>query len=604
MADQDQTRGAAAGIARGAAIIVGLTVLSRILGLVRTLVFSQRVGASCLGTAYVTANQVPTLVYDLVVGGALTSAMIPVLARSAERAGHDPQEKARVGHITSALLTWTVITLLPLTVLVAAASALIAALLNPANAHAHCARADVVGVTGSMLVVFAPQIILAGIAVVLYGLLQAYRRFVGPALGPAVSSLVVISAYLAFAPADRDLPLSRLPLTAELILSVGTTLGVAALLAVALFPTWRLHLTFRPRLRFPPGVARRAGGLALIGVIEIIAYDLSIVVALVLANGHGTTGAVVLLNYGWQVFNSVNGVLALSVAISAFPVLSAREGRVFDRTCAGSTRAVLLMGWLGAALTAAIAVPASHVLARQPDQVPELIAGLALFAPGLVGFAVITNMSRVMMALGQLKVAAVAVAGSWLVVIAADAVLATVAPPRMVVAALALGNSLGQTVVAVPLVLAARRIRGPEAVRGTGRAALAGGAAGLAGAAMGVAVSLALPADGKVLAAGVAILAAAGAALAFGLVAYLLNDGDLRAASSWLRQVTRRVPDGVLFLPTFPRGKRGGIRRADRLVLLAGYRGRVPVAVPVRLDRDGLGEGAVGDRPGPAEHAA
>jgi putative peptidoglycan lipid II flippase len=359
---------------------------------------------------------------------------------------------------------------------------------------------------------------------------------------------VVISAYLAFAPVDRDLPLSRLPLSAELILSVGTTLGVAALLAVAVWPTWRLHLTFRPRLRFPPGVARRAGGLALIGVIEIVAYDLSIVVALVLANGRGSTGAVVLLNYGWQVFNSVNGVLALSVALSAFPVLAAREGRVFDRTCAGSTRAVLLVSWLGAALTAAVAVPASHVLARQPDQVPDLIAALALFAPGLVGFGVITTMSRVMMALGRLKVAAVAVAGSWLAVIAADAVLAEIVPPRLVVAALALGNTVGMTVVAVPLVLAARRIRGPEAVRGTGRAALAGAAAGLGGTVAGGAVSLALPTSGKLLAAGVAVLAAAVAALAFGLVAYFLNDGDLRAALSWLRQVTRRVPDEALYL--------------------------------------------------------
>jgi hypothetical protein len=90
MADQDLMRGHAAGIARGAAVIAGLTVLSRILGLVRTLVFSQRVGASCLGTAYITANQVPNLVYELVVGGALTSAMIPVLARSAERAADRP----------------------------------------------------------------------------------------------------------------------------------------------------------------------------------------------------------------------------------------------------------------------------------------------------------------------------------------------------------------------------------------------------------------------------------------------------------------------------------------------------------------------------------
>ena len=60
-----------AAIARGAAVVAGLTILSRILGLVRTLVFSQTVGASCLGTAYVTANQVPDLLYQLILGGAL-----------------------------------------------------------------------------------------------------------------------------------------------------------------------------------------------------------------------------------------------------------------------------------------------------------------------------------------------------------------------------------------------------------------------------------------------------------------------------------------------------------------------------------------------------
>jgi len=43
------------------------------------------------------------LLYELVLGGALTSAVVPVLARSAERAASDPAEKARVGDITSAL---------------------------------------------------------------------------------------------------------------------------------------------------------------------------------------------------------------------------------------------------------------------------------------------------------------------------------------------------------------------------------------------------------------------------------------------------------------------------------------------------------------------
>ena len=54
---------------------------------------SPRPSAHVPGTAYATANQVPNLVYELVLGGALTSAMVPVLARSAERSATDPGGK-------------------------------------------------------------------------------------------------------------------------------------------------------------------------------------------------------------------------------------------------------------------------------------------------------------------------------------------------------------------------------------------------------------------------------------------------------------------------------------------------------------------------------
>ena len=529
-----------AGIARGAMLIAGLTIVSRILGLVRTLVFSQTIGADCLGTSYVTANQVPNLVYELVLGGALTSAMVPVLARSAERSGSDPAEKARVGQITSALLTWSVIILVPLTLAIAAAAGPVASALNPVNAHAHCPRADMVATTASMLQVFAPQALLYGLSVVLYGLLQAYRRFTGPTIGPAVSSLVLIAAYLSFVPLAKGLPLARLPLQAELVLSVGTTLGVAALVVVGVVPAWRLHLRLRPTLRFPPGVARRASGLALVGVAELIAIDAASLVAIALANGRGETGAIVIFNYAAQVFNTLSGVLAISIVTSAFPVLSARDGPVFARTCAGSTRAVLLMSWLGAAVIAAVAMPTAHVLARQPDQVPQLIEAFALFAPGIAGTAVIAILSRAMLAIGRLKVAAVAVAGSWVLVMVADVVLAELAPARLVVAALALGNTIGQTVVAVPLVLVTGRICGRDAIAGTGHAMLAGLAAGAAGAAVGVAVSLADSGGGKLLAVGVAVAAAACSVLAFGAVAFLLDRGDLRAIARRVRRLAAR----------------------------------------------------------------
>jgi putative peptidoglycan lipid II flippase len=537
--DPDPAQRPGAGIARGAALIAGLTMLCRLLGLVRTLVFSQSIGASCLGTAYVTANQVPNLVYELVLGGALTSAMVPLLARSAERADHDPAEKARVGQITSAMLTWSVIILVPFTLVVAAAAGAISWLLNPANANAHCVHADVVTTTGRMLVVFAPQIILYGLSVVLYGLLQAYRRFTAPAVGPAISSLVLIAAYLAFVPLNKGLPLARLPVSAELVVSVGTTLGIACLVLVAVVPTWRLHLRLRPTLRFPPGVARWAGGLALVGVIELIANDLSTVAAIALANGRGTTGAIVIFNYAWLVFNSVYAVLALSIIISAFPVLSARDGPVFDQTCAGSTRAVLLVSWLGTAVIAAIAIPAAHVLAREPDQVSQLIGAFALFAPGIAGMAVIANLSRVMFALRRLKVAAVSLTGSWLLVIVADVVLAGFAPAHLVVAALALATTIGQTVAAIPLVIVTRRICGKAAVEGVTRAALAGLAAAAVGAAVGVAISVAAPAGSKLLAAGVSVVAAGCAVIAFGAVAYLLDGGDLRTVLGRVRQAAR-----------------------------------------------------------------
>jgi putative peptidoglycan lipid II flippase len=529
------------GIARGVAVVAGLTILSRILGLVRTLVFSQTVGASCLGTAYVTANQVPDLLYNLVLGGALTSAMVPVLARSAERAAHDPAEKARVGQITSALLTWTVVIVVPLTLAIVVAAGPVASLLNPSNPNAHCVHADVVAVTGTMLRVFAPQALFYGLSVVLYGLLQSYRRFAAPSIGPGISSLVLIAGYLAFVPLNKGRSLAQIPVTAELALSVGTTLGIAALVVVAVPPTWRLHLRLRPAFRFPPGVGRRAGGLALVGVIELIVIDVAGLVSIALANGRGGTGAIVLFNYAGQVFTTISAILALSIVVSAFPVLSAREGSDFDRTSAGSTRAILLMSWLGTAVIAAIAVPAAHVLAKQPDQVSQLIWGFVLYAPGIAGTVVIANLTRVLFVIGRLKIAAAALAGSWLIVIVADVVLVQLVSAHLVVAMLALGTTIGQTVVAIPLVFVIRRICGPAAVQGTRHAALAGLAACAAGSAVGVAVSLAVPLHHKLVALVVAIPAAGCAIIAFGAVAYFLDHGDLKAVLGWVRRAVARL---------------------------------------------------------------
>ena len=393
-----------------------------------------------------------------------------------------------------------------------------------------------------MLAVFAPQILLYGLAVVLYGILQAHRRFAAPALAPIISSIVVIIAYVAFVPlgASHVNALAGLPRAAELTLSVGTTVGVAALVLTALIPAWRLRISLRPTLRFPSGVGRRAGGLAIFGIVALATQDLSQLVVIVLANGRGASAAFVLYQYGWQVFEAAYAVLVISIAVSAFPLLASRDGAHFDETAAGATRAVLLLSFLGAALVAAVAIPAAHFLASKPAQVPQLAAGLALFAPGLAGYGLVACLSRVLLAARRTRAAAIAVAGGWLIVVGADIVLVAMVRGPWVVAMLALGNTIGLTVAGVALLIAVRRARGTAALAGAGRAGASGLAASLAGAGTGAAVAAALHASGPVAAGLTAVLAAVCALAAFLVVAYVLDGGELRAAMFTIRRVLVR----------------------------------------------------------------
>src|ERR1700726_526585 len=76
-----ETRRRSRGFGRAALTIGVLTVAARMVGFGRQVVFAHTVGTTCLGTAYTTANMVPNIIYDIVLGGALSSVVVPVLAR-------------------------------------------------------------------------------------------------------------------------------------------------------------------------------------------------------------------------------------------------------------------------------------------------------------------------------------------------------------------------------------------------------------------------------------------------------------------------------------------------------------------------------------------
>ena len=531
-----------------------ITILARLVGFGRQVVFAHTVGTTCLGTAYTTANMVPNIIYDIVLGGALSSVVVPVLARPARDAapggaagrgeGDAAAESAR--RISSALLTWTVLLLVPVSAALAlAAHPIVTVLLSHSSG---CPRAVMAGVGARMLIVFAPQVLLYGLAVVLYGILQSYRRFYGPALAPLLSSLVVIGAYAAFGAIGGAYVfgnrLHELPPLAEFVLSGGTTLGVLALVATVIIPARRLGLRLRPMLRFPPGVGDRVRRLALAGVFTLVAQDASAAVVIVLSNRYGSTGALVIYGFAWAVFMVPFAVLAVPIATSAFPALSAGAdarpevavGGGFDETTAISTRAVMVASWLGTAVLVGARWPLARVFESHDVRGASILAlALAAFAPGLIGYGVSANLSRVLYARGRNRAPALAIGGGWLLVIAADLVIVPIAAPRNVVPALGLGMSFGLTVSGLALLILVWRDRGALALRGVSRAFLAGLAGAAAGAAAGSVLAGALEAPGFLVNVGTSVLVTLVVIVVFAAVAGSIDFGDLRATVARLR---------------------------------------------------------------------
>jgi putative peptidoglycan lipid II flippase len=303
--------------------------------------------------------------------------------------------------------------------------------------------------------------------------------------------------------------------------------------ATPLLSVTGLRLNLRPLLRFPAGVGTRVRSLAVAGIVTLIAQDASVAVVIVLANSRGGDGTLVLYSFAWAVFFLPYAVLAVPIATSAFPELSARTD-TFDATTATSTRAVTVASWLGAAGMAGTCVPLARIFQSHVGQAADarqLAIALAAFAPGLVGYGLTANLSRVLYADGRSRASAMAVSGGWLLVIVADLLIVPFVPRPHVVPWLGVGTTIGLTGSGVVLLVLVRRFRGPAALRGCTRAAVTGLAGALAGTAAGLGVAAGIRVTGFVENAGVSLLASAAVLAAFLAVVALTDGGDLRAVA-------------------------------------------------------------------------
>ena len=473
-------RTVARGIAGAAALIAALTLLARLAGFGRTLVFTNTVGADSTGDTYLAANTVPNIVFEVVAGGALASLVIPMLA-----GGIANGDREQVRRTASALLGWTLLLLVPLGVAVALLSQKISELLLGGGS------ATEVALGARFLLVFAPQVVLYGIGIVLTGVLQAHRRFSGPALAPLLSSLVVAGAYILFAVIGGSRQVDDLSTPAELVLGVGTTLGVVALSLSLVLPVRRLRLGLRPALRFPVGAAPRVRRLALAGVLTLAGQQAVAAVAIRLAND-GPDGTQVVYFAGLTLFLVPWAALAVPLATSAYPGLAERaetgDDAGYRRTLAPAAVLTVAASAVAAGVLVAVSGPMARVFltgAAAPS-VAALRDTIIAFAPGLLGYALVALLSRALYARGLWRAPTVCVAGGWTLAVVADVLLARALPVEDRALALALGHTIGVTVAGLSLLVVVARVAGPGALHGVPRA----GAAAIAGSAVGAAAGL------------------------------------------------------------------------------------------------------------------
>lgn len=479
------------GLAGAAALVAGITVASRVAGFARWFVQSFSVGATSTGSVYNTANLVPNVLFEIVAGGALASVVVPLLAGPLARG-----LRADIDRIASALLTWALAALIPTAVLVAVFARPIVSRLMGSPVDQDLARAQV-DLGAHLLVVFAPQLVLYGIGIVLSGVLQAQQRFAWPAIMPLVSSLVVMGAYLMFRQLADSAQADPAALSSSAVawLGWGTTAGVAAMSLPLLVPVHRSGVRLRPTWHFPAGVARRAARLAMAGVGALLAQQVAVVAVVRLSNGTGGPGTISTFMYAQAVYVLPYAVLAVPLATVAFPRLAEHaatgDGERYRRLVSLSTRSVIAVCAVGTAvLLAAAPSVAAAFTAIDVGDIRGMAAALGWLAPGLIGYGLLLQSSRVLYALERGRSAVAAAAVGWLAVTLASilAVRALSGPapdPPGTLLGLAIGNTLGMTLGGAAMLIAVRRATGSGGSAGLARNLVAAVAAGGLGAIAG-----------------------------------------------------------------------------------------------------------------------
>jgi len=442
------------------------TVASRATGFLRTAVVGAVLGFGHVGDAFNLANTAPNIVYELLLGGVLSSVVVPLLVRAATADGDGGRAYTQ--------------RLLSLTVLVLGTASVLLVVFAPALVAGY-ASSSTDQQTRDLAVVFArfflPQVLFYGAGAVMGAYLNTRGRFGPPMWAPVLNNVVVVVTGLVFLllPGPDPLAAGTITDTQVAVLGIGVTLGIVGQ-TVALVPALRATgFRFLPRLDLRGVGLGAAGRLAKWVFLYVLANQLAYVVVVKLATGAGQDAE----GRGYTAYVYAFVLWQLPYAVVAVSVITALLPRMSRAAADGRPRDLATSLAQGMRLVAAVLVPATVayvvlgrslatlVFAYGEVSVPEArFVGvlLGVFAVGLVPFSIYQLQLRAFYALQDTRTPFLVNLAVNASLVVADLVLYAVLPAPDRVIGLAAGQA-ASFVVGLLVVSTVLRRRAGDAVR-------------------------------------------------------------------------------------------------------------------------------------------
>src|SRR6266568_2369160 len=413
-----QDAAASTSLVRSSGVMALGTLASRVTGLVRSVVLVYAIGVKGLGNSYNYANTLPNTVYNLAIGGILTSVIVPLLVSAARR------HRDRGESYDQRMFTLVTVALAGITLVATLAAAPIASLYDP----------KATGTEHHLLVIFAyffiPQIFFYGVSSLAGAILNARGHFAAPMWTPVVNNIVVTVVAVAFmvVAAGQNVNNAGTITSAEvLLLGIGTTLGIVAQTAALVPALRRVGFRWHPRFDFRRAEINEIGRMA------------------------GWMFGYVLTT---QVAFLVTSVVASSVITALLPRMSAHASdRRYDLVRADFST--------GVRLGSVVVAPAALVLAVLGPSLAEVLLGwgntsdasarylglvFSIFSLGLMPYMLFQLLLRVFYALHDSKTPALIGVVTMVANVGANLLALALFPKSEVVAALGAGFGLANLV--------------------------------------------------------------------------------------------------------------------------------------------------------------